>query len=266
METQIKKESLEEAINERAAEKKNPIARLSYYALPLIMTVIFIGIIAAGIVPKFFNIRELNDKITTSEQRYSDLQRKADKLENLNKDVTKLVTDLEKIEKAFPSGQTSVSQFALDVERLAEDYKLERKKITSEETIGGTEEEKVDTDTVAPTSLSTDEQGIAVFFEIPSKLELDGSFKSYLDYFKAINDQQKFLVLSKVDLRLNTDEKNINSVGDVAKLQGGIADNDGWGVTVTIKSYNFSKNGLRDNVDPMIIVNTDFDYILNNLK
>lgn len=266
METQIKKGSLEEAISERAAEKRNPFAKLSYYAVPLIMTIVFIAIIAAGIVPKFFSIRELNDQITTSEQKYADLQRKADKLENLNKDVTKLVSDLEKIEKAFPSGQTSVSQFALDIERLAEDYKLERTKITSEETIGGTEEEKVNTEAVTPTSISTDERGIAVFFEIPSKLELDGSFKSYLDYFKAINDQQKFLVLSKVDLKLKADEKNVNTVGDVAKLQGGVADNDGWGVNVTINSYNFSKNGLRDSVDPMIIVNTDFDYILDNLK
>lgn len=267
-------EDLQEAINSRN-QKTSIFSKLRFYIVPLAILAIFLGIIFIGVVPGYLDIKDTKATIASKQSELASLQEKLSQIEALKQNEAQVNADLATIAKAFPAGLTSVSEFSLEVENDALDFKLEQSSISSGEDIKDKEKAGFDAqnEVVLQTqSLETNNEGQALFLAIPAKLELTGKFTDFSDYLTKLSGKDKFIYLTNVvfSLPIETQEgttvKTTNWTKLNKNLSGGVDNKEKWDYTVDIDSYSFTANAFKDEAPPVLVTNSDFSEILSKLK
>lgn len=267
-------ENLQEAINARN-NKPSILSRLRFYVVPLAILALFLGVVFIGVVPGYLDVKDTKLEIASKQNELSDLQGKLSQIEALKQNEAQVNADLATIAKAFPAGLTSVSEFSLEVENDALDFKLEQSSISSGEDIKDKEkaEFNAQNEVVLQTqSLETNNEGQALFLAIPAKLELTGKFADYSDYLNKLRGKDKFIYLTDVvfTLPVITEEgqtiKTTNWTKLNKTLSGGIDNKEKWEYTIDIDSYSFTENAFKDEAPPVLVTNADFSDVIAKLK
>lgn len=270
---------LEKALKGR--KKRSSAGAMLHYGIPLLIVGIFLAIVFVGVVPRYFAIEDTNEEIETRTVKLDRLQAKLEKLNELNDRYPEVISDLERIEKAFPSGITSVNEYAKDLEDVAtEDNELTPGRQTTEEGIED-KEKKADEDSeimiqdeLISKPIGFNEEGIATFFEIPANLELTGEFMNYLNFTKDIYKKDKFILLDNNEFAKTNQDADGKPISDelsdklkrLEDLKGGFVDDDAWSGEIRFKSYHFSAEAYKHKENVPVITNIDFDDVLEKME
>lgn len=227
---------------------------LQLYALPLVIILVFAGIIFALIIPTIYGIfgdlEEMNDITTQVES----LDVTISNYEALRSRQAQIEEELASIDAVIPEDISSVVDFSGRIRKIArQDYNL---RVTQAE----------NSEIILTSAVDEDEEGetseALAIIELPASLSMVGPLDNIQEFISAIQQTNDFIIIGEMELIAVVD----TSLQPISQLSDG-----DWRLDITLIKYLFpvpnAQNNLQEiysQVPPTVIINQEvLDFIAN---
>lgn len=225
--------------NVKAVKKKTPIDLITYYIIPIISVIAFLGLIGLPVIGTINDINAKRAEIDLKNSEIATLDSEIGQLEELAAKAPIRQADLSKIDTVVPSEKSHVVSFVTQIESIAEKEQIEKNEQRSSESIQ-TEDETA----LLENEFSEESLELVGLIAISNSFSFKGSDEDIKDFLELLYNKPDLIIVESMlfegpEGRLIR-QAEAEAAGNVLVFDESLGDE--WTIDISFAKYLFSES------------------------
>lgn len=233
----------ESLYNVKEVEKPSVTQLASYYVIPIVSALAFLGIVGVPVLGTINAINTKREDIDSKHVEIEALDVEISQLESLDIQSNVRNADLQKIDQIIPSQKSQVVAFVTEVESIAENESLDKFEQQSSENLEQTNEDEVSGGESTPVQPSGQVELVGLI-AIRNTFSFRGTDRDIKDFLELLYNKSDLIIVESMlfegpEGRLIRQE-SAQQAGTVLEFDPSLGDE--WTIDVSFAKYLFSES------------------------